>query len=58
MALGECETQQQQNEKRRLPGGGFFQAGAEASLTNVEPEDNFASLLGGNSRPCEAGDER
>lgn len=52
MALGETETQQQQDEERRLPDGGFFQAGAEASLTNVAPGENFASQWGGSSQPC------
>ncbi len=41
MALGETETQQQQNEKCWLLDKGFFRAGAEAraeaSLTNTEP---------------------
>lgn len=53
MALGETETQQQQNEKCWLLDKGFFRAGAEArsgvSLTNAEPWEDFASQLGRSS---------
>lgn len=48
MALGETETQQQQqNEKCWLHDKGFFSdARQEFSLTNAEPWENFASELG------------